>query len=147
MFFVLWHVQNGAGTRHTPRFNCADSFISENETLWPILKEYIQAFFSVWCTLPCLSICFHIQLQETIKYFKTLHFCGSFLPSWIQIHWPDWIRIQYGSGYEKLVADFKRWCPLVCYPWYFLFFFFRFLRELAGVDPLKKCPRAQVNFL
>ncbi len=33
--------------------------------------------------------------------------------------------LQYGSGYEKLVADFKRWCPLVCYPWYFLFFLFQ----------------------
>ncbi len=26
----------------------------------------------------------------------------------------------------------------------FVFFLFRFLRELAGVDPLKKCSRAQV---
>ncbi len=32
--------------------------------------------------------------------------CGSFLPSRIRIHWPDWIRIQYGSGSETLV-DFS----------------------------------------
>ncbi len=48
--------------------------------------------------------------KENIKHFETWNFltffffCGSFLPSWIRtrirnrIHWPDWIRIQSGSG-------------------------------------------------
>ncbi len=42
--------------------------------------------------------------KEAIQHFKTwtftnfFSFCRSFLPSWIRIHWPDWIRIQSGSG-------------------------------------------------
>ncbi len=32
------------------------------------------------------------------EFFLLLSLCGSFLPSWIRIHWPDWIRIQSGSG-------------------------------------------------
>ncbi len=41
--------------------------------------------------------------KENIQYFKTwnflifFYFCGPFLPSWIRIHWPDWMRIQSGS--------------------------------------------------
>ncbi len=36
-----------------------------------------------------------------MNFKKKIHFCGSFLPFWIRIriHWPDWIRIQSGSGY------------------------------------------------
>ncbi len=36
--------------------------------------------------------------KEAIQHFKSWHFliffyfCGSFLTSWIRIHWPDWIR-------------------------------------------------------
>ncbi len=51
-------------------------------------------------------------LKENIQHFKTwnflifFYFCGSCLPPWfrirIRIHWPDWIRIQSGSGSETL---------------------------------------------
>ncbi len=42
-----------------------------------------------------------------MKILNFLNFPGSFLPSWIRIriHWPDWIRIQYGSGSATLVLD------------------------------------------
>ncbi len=49
--------------------------------------------------------------KENIQHFKTwnflifFYFCGSFLPAWIRINWPDWIRIQFGSrsgGYLPL---------------------------------------------
>ncbi len=33
------------------------------------------------------------------------YLCGSFLPSWIRIHWPDGIRIQSGSGSETLIQS------------------------------------------
>ncbi len=38
-------------------------------------------------------------------------FCGSFLPSCIRIriHWPDWIRIQSGSGSATLIYTML-WC-------------------------------------
>jgi hypothetical protein len=45
----------------------------------------------------------HIGLQN-MKFLIFFYFCGSSLPSWIRfririrIHWPDWIRIQFGSG-------------------------------------------------
>ncbi len=45
----------------------------------------------------------HPTLQNMNLIF--FYFCGSFLPSWIRIriHWPDWIRIQSGSGSATLV--------------------------------------------
>ncbi len=48
-----------------------------------------------------------------MKFFNFFYFCGSFLPSWIRIHWPDWIRIQLGSGsgsvtLVKILAKFKK---------------------------------------
>ncbi len=48
--------------------------------------------------------------KEAIQHFKTwnflifFYFCGSFLPSWIRIHWPYWIRIQSGSGSATLTT-------------------------------------------
>ncbi len=33
-----------------------------------------------------------------MKFLHFFYFCRSFLPSWIPIHWPDFIRIQFGSG-------------------------------------------------
>ncbi len=47
------------------------------------------------------------------NFLTFFYFCGSFLPSWfririsdpdIWIHWPDWIRIQSGSGSETLLS-------------------------------------------
>ncbi len=40
------------------------------------------------------------QALRNMKFLHFFYFCGSFLPSWIRIwiHWPDWIRIQSGSG-------------------------------------------------
>jgi len=37
--------------------------------------------------------------KENIQHFKRwnltfFYFCGAFLPSWIRIHWTDWIRIR-----------------------------------------------------
>ncbi len=52
--------------------------------------------------------------KKNIRNFKTwnlsilFYFWGSFLPSWIRIHWPDWIRIQFGSGYGSVTLLF---CP------------------------------------
>ena len=37
-----------------------------------------------------------------MKFLNFFYFCGSFLPSRIRIHWPDWIRIQSGSETETL---------------------------------------------
>jgi hypothetical protein len=37
-----------------------------------------------------------------LKFINFSLFCGSFKPSWIRIHWPDWIRIRSGSGSETL---------------------------------------------
>ncbi len=34
------------------------------------------------------------QPFKTWKFLTFFHFCGSFLPFWIRIRWPDWIRIQ-----------------------------------------------------
>jgi hypothetical protein len=45
----------------------------------------------------------HPTLQN-INFKKKFSYCGSFLPSWIRIHWPDWIQIQSGSGYATLVV-------------------------------------------
>ncbi len=42
------------------------------------------------------------------------YFLGSFLPSWIRINWPDWIRIQSGSRSEAL---FSRRCFWIWYIW------------------------------
>ncbi len=39
----------------------------------------------------------HFQKWIFLTFF---YFSGSFLPSWIGIHWPDWIRIKFGSGSE-----------------------------------------------
>jgi hypothetical protein len=52
--------------------------------------------------------------KENIQHFKTWNFCtrnffqflGSFLPSWIRIHLPDWIQIQSESGSETLILCF-----------------------------------------
>jgi hypothetical protein len=67
------------------------------------LKKKLNFFFN--CNLVCPSYRRSLQLtKEAIQHFKTwtlkkiFYFCGSFLPSWIRIHWPDWIRIQSGSG-------------------------------------------------
>ena len=38
-----------------------------------------------------------------MNFKKKFYFCGSFLPSRIRIHWPDWIRIQSGSRSATLV--------------------------------------------
>ncbi len=51
----------------------------------------------------------HPALQN-MKFLNFFYFCGSFWPSGsgsgfqtrIRIHWPDWIRIQCGSGSETL---------------------------------------------
>ncbi len=46
--------------------------------------------------------------REAIQHFKTWTFkkfstfVGLFCQSWIRIHWPDWIRIQFGSGFATL---------------------------------------------
>ncbi len=51
-----------------------------------------------------------LQNMNFYKFFSTLvgHFClpgsGSGLRIRIRIHWPDWIRIQYGSGSAILVG-------------------------------------------
>jgi hypothetical protein len=63
------------------------------------------------CILPYLSVGLHKgrprnlpSSKENIQHFKTwnfltiFYFCGSFLSSWIWIHWPDGILIQSGSG-------------------------------------------------
>ncbi len=39
--------------------------------------------------------------HELLKFFY--YFCGSFLPSWMRIHWPDWIRIR-NPAYDEEVA-------------------------------------------
>ncbi len=41
-----------------------------------------------------------LTLHPTLQNMNFFSFWGSFLPSWIRIriHWPDWIRIQSGSG-------------------------------------------------
>ncbi len=44
----------------------------------------------------------NIQHFKTWKFLTFFFFWGSFLPSWIWIYWPDWIRIQSGSGSETL---------------------------------------------
>ncbi len=63
--------------------------------------------------------------KENIQHFKTwnflifFYFCGSFLPSWIRIHWPDWIRIQSGSGsaavriHTKMSRILNNWLVLL----------------------------------
>ena len=45
-----------------------------------------------------------IQHVKTWTFKKNFYFCGSFLPFWIRIHWPDWIRIQSGSATATLVS-------------------------------------------
>ncbi len=49
----------------------------------------------------------HPTLQN-MNFKNFFYFCGSFLPSWIRIrsHWPDWIRIESGSGSETLFATY-----------------------------------------
>ena len=79
-----------------------------------ITAENFFLFFFISKTAIYLSLGLHkvcpsyrrsLQLsKEAIQHFKTwtftnfFYFCGSFLPSWIRIHRPDWIRIQSGSG-------------------------------------------------
>jgi len=48
----------------------------------------------------------HPTLQN-MNFQKFFYFCGSFSPSWIQINWPDWIRIQSGSGSATLMVGGK----------------------------------------
>ncbi len=36
----------------------------------------------------------NIQHFETWNFLTFSYFCESLLPSWIRIHWPDWIRIR-----------------------------------------------------
>ncbi len=31
---------------------------------------------------------------QNMKFLNFFYFCGSYLPSWIRIHWPDWIRVR-----------------------------------------------------
>jgi hypothetical protein len=87
----------------------------------------IKFFFIKNCNLPFLGLhkvylSYRRSLQlskEAIQHFKTLtfytffstfegHFCppgsGSGFRCRIRIHWPDWIRIQSGSGSENLVT-------------------------------------------
>ncbi len=45
--------------------------------------------------------------HELLQHF--FYFCGSFLPSWIRIHRPDWIRIQSGSGSATLIQRLTFW--------------------------------------
>jgi hypothetical protein len=66
----------------------------------------------------------HKRGHPTLQNMNFFYFCGAFLPSWIRIripnsdpdsefgsgfrirfriHWPDWIRIQSGSGSETLL--------------------------------------------
>ncbi len=55
----------------------------------------------------------HTALQN-MKFLNFFYFCGSFLPSWIAdpdslygsgFVWPDWIRIQLGSGSATLILN------------------------------------------
>ncbi len=51
--------------------------------------------------------------HENIQHFKTwnfltfFYFCGSFLPSWIRIHWPNWIWIRNTVPPRKLVKVYN----------------------------------------
>ncbi len=105
-----------------------------DQKLKKITAEKIFLFFFWSKTAIYLSLGLHkvcpsyrrsLQLtKEAIQHFKTwtfkiiFYFCGSFLPSWIRIrnHWPDWIRIQSGSGSETLLTRvqpiwlfFRKW--------------------------------------
>ncbi len=75
-----------------------------------IFWSKIAIYLSLGLHKVCPSYRRSLQLsKEAIQHFKKtwsfkhfFYFCGSFLPSWIRIHWPDWIRIHSGSGSATL---------------------------------------------
>jgi hypothetical protein len=87
--------------------------------------------------------------REAIQHFKTkifFYFCGSFFPPGsgsrfrirIRIHWPDWIRIQLGSGSATLVKNN-------------LFFCSQHLRVVhktlkSGMTKQEKCPLCHQDY-
>ncbi len=111
-----------------PAFEAGDQSVSgsnqDPELLWPKieiklqLKKNLNCFLIKNCILPIPRPPYsmsklqkkpsalkrgHPTLQNMNFYQFFFYFCGSLLPSWIRIHWPDWIRIQSGSGSETLM--------------------------------------------
>ncbi len=50
---------------------------------------YIYIYPEAWIKPSALK-----REHPALQNMKFLNLCGSFLPSWIRIHWPDWIWIQ-----------------------------------------------------
>jgi hypothetical protein len=82
--------------------------ITAENFLFIFLKSKTAIYLSLGLHKVCPSYRRSLQFsKEAIQHFKTLTFTnycllGSFLPSWIRIHRPDWIRIQSGSGSTTL---------------------------------------------
>ncbi len=81
---------------------------------WNFFYNFFLSKTAIYLSLGLHKVCpsYRRSLQlskEAIQHFKTwtftnfFYFFGSFLPSWIRIHRPDWIRIQSRSGSATLV--------------------------------------------